>query len=153
MKIAIESSTSTEVTRERDLDEWDADDLRNSTDFIGIRVIEDEKEFFDLVTRFDIVPDREYYLVVGFYSTGDSFHVEEGVFELVELFETYEKARACGKKLKDHYEKESEGSVIIETETGDSYKFYPPWIGYFESLERVDIVNLRLVECPSSSVG
>lgn len=151
MRISIKHSTYTSVTRERNSDdEWDADDLSHSTHFVGIQIVEDEKKFFDLVTRFDVVAGRDYYLVVGFYSTGDSFHTETGVFELVELFETYEKAQACEKKLEAHYKdkskRKSKRSVIIETETGDSYEFSPPWLGYFESLDLVDVITLRLVE-------
>lgn len=46
--MSIKSSTYTSVTRERNSDdEWDADDLSNSTHFIGIQIVEDEKKFFD----------------------------------------------------------------------------------------------------------
>jgi hypothetical protein len=57
---------------------------------------------------------EQYYLVYAVYSTGDSFHHEEGCVAFVDLFKTAEKAEACAKAINDHY---------LLTDNGDQYPY------------------------------
>ena len=102
-KIKVIDQFYTETTRDADPeDEWSAEDTSTSHYIEGIEISE---KYFDLVVPFEVLPDKIYYLVVGNYSRGDSFHQEEGCIEFIDLYESVEKAKACVSALKEHMEK------------------------------------------------
>ncbi len=143
----------TDVTREADPDdEWDADNLAHSTDVLGLQEVADDK-YFDIAIPFKLEKDTHYFLVMGVYSTGDSFHNETGVIEYVDVFCTLRAAQTCKTALEQndkHFRRddityEDSLSCKLIRDDNSTYDFYVPWTGYFEYLEYVDIVEVYLV--------
>lgn len=130
-----------QITRERDEDdEWDQDDTYTETDILGVC---ESNDYFDISVPFNLHHDQTYFLVIISYSTGDSFHREEGIIEYVDLYETKEKAKQCLNTL----EAQSNNKHIpLIRENGMTYRFTPPWLGYFESLESMRIVEVKKVD-------
>lgn len=93
--------------------------------------------YYDVHVGFEPVKDRDYYLVFGIYSSGDSFGRETGKVAFIELFEDESKAHEFVKLIG----KTSEYSVKF-----DDVTYYIPWVGHFESLEVCDVKRVRLSE-------
>ena len=141
-----------DVTREADSDEeYDADDLAHIVDVIGLQEVKDD-EYFDIAIPFKLEKDTPYCLVMGVYSTGDSFHQETGVVEYVDVFRTLRAAQTCKDTLEQHDKQyqtdkityEDSLSVKLIRDDNSTYDFYVPWTGYFETLEYVEIVGVYL---------
>ena len=155
MKITVVDNSYSQITRERDpSDRWDADDTATYHNIEGIR-ISDKKGFFDLQTTFPVVKGQYYYLVYGIYSTGNSFSHHEGNIEYVDLYFYECLAIRCRTLLEWHYDRAKEDhslkaedrfSVEIPTGTGSWRTFGVPWIGYFERLTALEILEVKLLE-------
>ena len=90
MHIKIIDLSHCETTREADpLNEWDGDDIYTSHNIQGFTVLD---SYHDLPVSFSIEDKRKYYLLYVLYSTGDSFHHEEGCIEYISLYQTLEEA-------------------------------------------------------------
>lgn len=103
------------------------------------------------------------------YNTGDTFHTEEGVEDLLEMnWDDLEVAKANLERIKEHYEQYKRGTIYsnkrnkdvygenrqkdwfvasyplycinLYTDDGKPWQIYAPWCGYFESLNYVEIV-------------
>jgi len=128
----------TEVTRHADPDErWDGDDLSTDHSIEGFNLR--KESYGDLEVGFEPDFDKTYFLLYGIYSTGDSFHHEEGRIEFVDLYEDGEVAWENYRRL----EASNEYTVTLKHETGKEYGFYVPWRGYFESLTSLDVLGIR----------
>jgi len=125
------------VTRHADPDErWDGDDLSMDHSIEGFNLVEG---YGDLEVGFEPDFDKTYFLLYGIYSTGDSFHHEEGRIEFVDLYEDREVAWENYRRL----EKSNEYTVTLKHESGKEYGFYVPWRGYFENLSSLDVLAVR----------
>lgn len=93
-KIEVEADIHGYVTRHGDReDRWDRDDTAQDVSITGIKIV-DEKGYGDLEVNYVVDPNKEYYLVLVNYDTGDSFGRDEGQVCYVDLFESKEKAQA-----------------------------------------------------------
>ena len=73
MNIRIINKCHTYATRQSDPDDsWDQDDNDTSHNIVGIEIAPDSG-YYDISVPFDIERGKEYFLVYGIYSTGDSF--------------------------------------------------------------------------------
>jgi hypothetical protein len=163
-QIDVVSKTYTDVTRERVPDErWDADDLAHHTSIYGVRSTEikdREAVYGDMVTPFEVVDGEDYYLVYVTYSTGDSFHNENGCVNYIDLFKTRAKAEACAKAIEEHYKLSdnatrwnakkvkppkgySEWTLTYLNEEGKEVSTHVSWAGYFERLEYVTVESVH----------
>lgn len=107
-----------------------------------------------------------------YYKTGDSFgsHDEEEILEFE--WNDIEKAREALKRIKEHYnwycslhsykedkpvpkwwykpnhidEYSARSILFLEMDHGEEVQFWPPWIGYFESLYSAEIVLDEKIE-------
>lgn len=99
-----------------------------------------------------------YFLLMATYQTGDTFQSSSGNEEIIFLYKDAAKAKEALDILKEHakvYEELhgwsskkkikpdwfSEYSVEIPANEG-VFKFSPPWNGYFERLEGIEIKTL-----------
>lgn len=140
IKLVIDQSTETTVTREATEDRWDADDLQHSTTIHGFRVVTTKDGYFDFVVA---EPLRDsYYLVCVEYSTGDSFHHETGRMALVALLETREGADTVIDAIRRH-PKNYSFTVAVE---GQSLTISTEWVGYFERIEAVYATEVSRTE-------
>lgn len=146
--VIVVNKSYTEVTRESDPDDrWDADDTYTSNNIVGIKFSEGYSDLNAI--PFEILPDKDYYLLYVIYSTGDSFSHHEGQIDYVELYEDRSLAEASAKMIEDDYKewrkKENKWNVEILNSRGEMFQFYCPWKGYFERLTSVEVENVRLI--------
>lgn len=149
--IRVLKDSYTEVTREADPDdELDQDSTFTTTVFHGLSVVKRD-EYSDLAVSFDLEEGKDYFLVVASYTGGDSFSEDEGIIKFIDLYVDEEKAKETVKVLLDHFEQYDEDTcysvspVTLTREEGELYPFWPPWCGYFERLEEISIVPLKLI--------
>jgi hypothetical protein len=147
------------VTREADHnDEWDADDISYTHSVMGIRTV--EEGYSDVTVPFEVVEGKEYYLVYVTYSTGDSFHHEEGCVRYIDLFESFDKANALAKAIETHYSFSDneqrwadkkvkppkgykEWTLSYKNEADQEIETHVSWAGYFERMSNVTVERVR----------
>ncbi len=141
----VHSGITCEVTRERDPNsEWDADDLAYSYDIS--RIESSGNEWGDFYLDIEPTIGEYFFLVYVTYSTGDSFHHEEGRIELVGLLKNQPDAET----LAEHIRK-SDGSLTryqVRLPSGETVEYYNgAWTGYFERLTSVDVMSIPFSYC------
>jgi len=147
--IRVIDESQTFVTEHADeSDDWDRDNTMTTHYIRGIQIVE-EKGYKDLEVPFEVVRDKDYYLLYVLYGTGDSFGHDDGNIELIGLYQTHEAAEKNAKAIRAHYEAQrnnysSSGLLYLTTESGNKFELWPPWIGYFESLEDIVVKSVRL---------
>jgi hypothetical protein len=101
-----------------------------------------EKGYRDISVGFDVVPGQNYWLLWADYDTGDSFGRDGNKVEFIDLFQSPDRAAAAAKELEDV----RDFSAKYTREDGTKIKMYIPWVGYFESLNSL---NITMVGCVS----
>lgn len=100
-----------------------------------------EGKYGDIGVPFKVVEGETYYLLWASYNTGDSFSHQEGLVCFIDLFQSKEvaeeNAKRCTAKLEEY-------SVCIKLDDGREYKMHAPWEGYFESLNFIEVLPLKL---------
>ena len=147
-KILVMNTKYHEVTSESDDDnEWAQDSYSIDNNIQGIQKSE---KYFDLDVPFEVNKNELYFLVVGYYSTGNSFHQVTGEIEYVDLYKTEDLAYKCQETLEEHYNKKDNDSesytCTLIRENGTKYQFYVPWIGCFERLEHIDVLMVKVID-------
>lgn len=131
-------------------DSWDRANTSTDHNIVGFRAaLESEGKYYDLAVAFEPDFKTTYYVLYAVYSTGDSFGQDDG--HSVEFIGFY---------TKDQLDIANENMRRIETQTrsrdSDSYSITlrapsgvrsfeqtTPWVGYFESLDYVDIASIE----------
>lgn len=136
-----------EVTREAKHRRFDADDIAHNWEIEGFELV-GEKDGWDFILT--EAPKTNWYLIVATYSTGDSFHHEEGMISLVSFVKYQSDAEEILKAIEEDYK--------LYQEKGD-YEYRPlkvllpmadrveeiytgTWKGYFERLQSVEVKPL-----------
>mgnify|MGYP001767213161 CR=1 FL=1 len=147
--ISVVNDSYTEVTRKADPDDnLVANDTYTNNNIIGIKI---DSKYYDInAIPFEILPDKDYYLLYVIYSTGDSFSHHEGRIDYVELYDDESLAEKSAKMIEDDYKdwrkKEDKWNVNILNSSGKIFQFYCPWKGHFEGLTSVEVENVRLIK-------
>lgn len=162
--VVVHYEANTWVSRNRDeSDQWDNDDTVTDTTVLGVETEKEQRErqiYADIAVPFEVISGKDYYLVYVTYSTGDSFHHEEGSVNFIELFETREKAEQLAKLIEEHYsfsdneqrwneqkKKPPKGysqfNLIYHNEEGREMSLHVGWTGYFERLTSVTVEKVR----------
>ena len=130
ISVDVHVETTTTVTR-KGSGEWDGDDLERFNTIEGWYHCESGPYTID--------PDKKVYAVYMTYSTGDSFHHEDGVMEVMMLNHDLEVAKKNVQAIFDASETGNEKSYIkLLSDDGTVVKLSNPAAGYFEHLETVD---------------
>lgn len=86
-----------------------------------------------------VEPGETVFALVAVYSTGDSFGRHEGArLEFVDVFRNEEAAEAARKIL----DTEQDRMLEYRNDLGQVISFHPPWSGYFESLDHIQVHEL-----------
>ena len=130
-------------------DEWDRGDTMTDWSFDEIyfgKSYKDQKSHDDL----SIVISNEDYnnknlkVVIAIWSSGDSFgHDENGSAEIMSVHKTLDEAEKASDIIRNSSSSYFDDKTPIGgADLGNGYKLpgYIPWDGYFESLEKVEIV-------------
>jgi hypothetical protein len=151
--IKIQYSCHTEITREATEDEWDADDSRHTYSFEGTFSLSDNNLSFDFILNTPPEMDKDYYLVYVTYSTGDTFHHEEGCMCMVEFLDNCEDAVALRNALKKDYDAYDSNEyspraysfeMTLPKSGREIHVSTGTWKGYFESMDSINIQSMRL---------
>lgn len=145
-----------EVTQEADPnDEWSADSTHTYNDVRGFQIsIDGKRGYKDLDVKFDIDEDNTYYLLCVIYSTGDSFSNHGGQIDYIELYQDKGMADEAAKKIETDYKvykkhsntNRADYSVTIKNNEDNDFKMSCTWKGYFESLESVEVIPVKLIK-------
>ena len=130
----------TQVTRERDPnDKWDADDTITDNSVDGIEIGEDYHRLY----LEDAKVGEIVHLIYAVYSTGDSFHCARGYgFDPILVQRNRDLAVKNAKILKSIRKEDGWGqSVELALDNGTTFKYSPPWLGYFEDLDYVEVAS------------
>ena len=132
-----------------------------------------EDDYYSLTIPFEILPDVDYYLLSVNYTTGDSFGVYPEQRAFIDLYKSYEDAEAMKNQIQTHYDFYSynpanpdscsntglqgkrrrqivkqllgeENSIRLKNGMGVFYNMFVMWYGYFEALDGIEIIKLRL---------
>lgn len=138
MKLYLSTSSHTIQTRETYSDDsWDRGDTETSWHFGGISLEKPvgEYEYIEVDDDFDVTGN--IYLVLAVWSTGDSFGHDAGycceIFAAYNIREDAEKAETLLSTATNAFKK-------VHLPNGYEVSFVP-WIGYFESLDYITIVE------------
>ena len=145
----VESHSYCTITRAADPDEnYDRDDTDMGGTAEGLKMCTDQEA--SLVVPFEPVEGETLYLVWCTRSTGDSFGQDSGIFEALCAFRTPWRAQnACAMihahaKLAAHDRMDTPYSVSFYNETGLPELCSTDWIGYFESLESIQVSSFTV---------
>lgn len=154
--VRVLADQHTSVTEAADpKDEWSADSTASEVYIKGIEVLS-ENEYFDLVVPFDVMPNKEYYLVFVNYDTGDSFSHHSGQICYLDLFQSKELAHDLAKKIQENakepydYSTAKKGqrlpnSVAYKWDNGQEVDCYAAtWKGYFERFNHVSVESVTV---------
>jgi hypothetical protein len=122
--------------------------INRESDYIFLEKLQTEGSYFDLVVPFEVEPEKTYYLVYAEYTTGDSFGSTSGHICWIDLFATELKANdAMDAALADPPDGatwESRYSFKYTDEAGNESTGSRPWVGYFEHLDKMEVLAVRL---------
>lgn len=91
-----------------------------------------------------------YHLLYAVYSTGDSFGTDYGrCFEVIGVYKDREVAEENLKRLENgpprKYGEYAEPTVELKLEgSNKAQRYYRPWMGYFERLDRLELESFVL---------
>ncbi len=128
---------------DRDLDSdntWDRLNEYYSHEIHGFNIV-NERQSRDFCINYKPVPHKPYYLLYAVYSTGDSFHREEGLHEYLDLYENREDAEKAKKEI---FDQRKSSSITYTSSCGKELTFGSPWYGYFDFLDSTEIEEVRL---------
>jgi hypothetical protein len=141
ISIDVSIDGHTTVTREATEDQWDADDLAHSYHIDGWYITERGPYRID--------PEKPVYAVYVNYSTGDSFHRETGLMEVMMVNQNPEMAKRNVEQL-EAADKSQSYSVDLFLDDGSTFKQSACFTGYFESLEYAGYEQISAVSKPKS---
>lgn len=127
-------------------DRWDRDNTSTDHELRGVHLSKDKS--YDLFYDGDLSVGDTIYIVYAIYSTGDSFgHDDKAEIEFITAHKNKDVAyhnmamtKSCNKNndrkgIRINYD----SHVMLAFDTGQTFKFVPPWNNYFEHLDKVDV--------------
>ena len=167
------AGSETVNTREPGDDGWDRGDTSTSWWVEDVDFTTQEGSGYGehfIVPKFDLVfpllQSKEFYILYGIYSTGDSFgHDDRKYLEVIEVYQELCDAEQAERQLQDHYRLAREGryggygsgstkkerpkdfndySCEIIGGDGKLFTCHTPWVGYFDSLDDLCIHSFTI---------
>ncbi len=134
-------------------DSWSADSTHTDHNIVGFKFAK-ENFLTEIKVPFEILPNKDYYLVYALYTTGDSFSNHSGNMEYIDLYDNEDLANEVVKTIELDYKiygkrKDSSFdnySVVIKNNMGNEFKMSCPWKGYFERLDSIEAKSIRLCQ-------
>ena len=138
LHLHLEVSSETHVSRERNPDdEWDADDTDTSWTVYGVTIKETDGPH--ALPAGDIKAGDTVYVTYAVYSTGDTFHRDNG--EYLEVL-SFNQIRDFAEQNRNSAA--SKGDLIVKFDNGNTIHRHRPWDGYFESLDYVNVQAFKV---------
>lgn len=145
--VYVEDMVHCWVTEEGDPDDsWSRDSTNECHDIRGIRLRSWLNACDSVPTAVEPERGRDYYLLVVYYDTGDSFGRDEGKVEFFELYESRELADENARRLNEGAQK-GESSVTLKSPSGEEYQQSTLcWTGYFETYNGAEVRVVRRLD-------
>ena len=139
--IRLDDRSRTTIIRSADPDkQWDGDDTSTDVCIGDTFTVVKRNQYYDLTVAGNPEAGEIFYLLIVIYSTGDSFSHHSGHVEYVGLYRDENTAWENLRRINDNA---NPLMLLDETEDGiEEYQIHPPWIGYFESIENVDVCQV-----------
>lgn len=103
-----------------------------------------ESQYYDEVVLYEPEKGTTYYVLYAIYSTGDSFgHDEAGGIEYYGFYREDQLDVAKENKRRLNAAQEGAEAKIIMPDGSKEHNVYVPWLGYFESLDDLDIAPVE----------
>jgi hypothetical protein len=153
--IGVDARADTEETSTPDPnDRWDRASTSTTWDIRGLKLIDKEgSHYFNYRETVDVNFEPEkgkiYHLLYAVYSTGDSFgHDDSACFEAIGVYQDRKIAEENEKRLREGKptvtEKWGTRVVLLMEGMDKGHEYHPPWNGYFESLNRLEVESFVL---------
>jgi hypothetical protein len=98
------------------------------------------KKGTEVPVSFVPVDGKTYYAVIAIYSTGDSFGRDEASnYEVLDIYETEDSADDAIKSLTVDV---NGNKMTFTMSNGATVTNYCPWVGYFQSLDTIEVYPL-----------
>lgn len=108
------------------------------------RIAEQVDDYPDVTTTLDLPKNSTAFVVWVRWSSGDSFgHHKNGYAEVIGIFADYRVAQELQRAIET--EKCEDYHFKATTSDGQTHSCCPSWIGYFDSLEAVEIDPVTIV--------
>lgn len=131
------------VTREATSDEWDRDSTDGRTWVETVSLTKPDSWHREtLAVPFKVTAGMDVFAVTAHYSTGDTFGRDGGKMELIDVFLDQEAAAACRKAAGTCGEDSMSFKYVRQN--GVEIQQSAPWIGYFESLDSVEVTQFTV---------
>lgn len=119
-------------------DEWDSGDTAAD---ISIQGVEFAERYFDVALPQEYDASKPLFLLFANFDTGDSFGRQCNKFEAVDIFQDRARAEAAGSALMES----PEGGASYVRDDGTTIQYSCPWHGYFESLNYLELEEVRIL--------
>ncbi len=150
--LRVRRASGSEVTRERDPEDSFSGEDVSCWSGAADALVATGAQKAEIAVPFEPEDGEELFLVSLTYSTGDSFSHTSGIREEVAAYRTEAKARRAEAMIRAHYEREGGGwryaPLALEAEDGSLQSVGVSWIGYFESLESVEVERCKVENQP-----
>ncbi len=148
--LRIEDEQLRRETSEPDPDDrWDRASTQTDHSIVGFNAApETEEKYYDLVIPYEPQYNEEYFLLYAVYSTGDSFGHDEGAgIEYIGFYREnqLDVAQENQRNIEQHLRSKDDDSYSLKLKSPEGKEFdqHAPWVGYFESLDLVEIVSIE----------
>jgi hypothetical protein len=149
LKIVASADTETWTTRKRDpSDSWDNGDTAGRVTNVRAFVDRSSNSYYgdSAVRELDVQIGDTVYAVVADYESGDTFGRSGGHAQVLDVFATLEEAEALVKAALAVPADDTSYSRYGFTHNGKDYS--RSWVGYFESLQSMDIWDVQVRQNP-----
>lgn len=139
-EVFINVRSSSSITRWADRnDDWDRDDTYTDHTINGISLSQGNSFSYEsMMACFRPTPGEVYYLVYANYDTGDTFGRDQGNIDFVDLYTDETLAWDMARML-EREAKEGQWVYNVTMQNGNTYKYYAPYVGYFDNLNYVRV--------------
>lgn len=148
--IEVLTDSYCDVTREADEnDSWSRESTSTHWTVEGLKLAQNDN-YGTVAVAFKPVKGEIYHLLYAVYSTGDSFGHDEGRnFEAIGVYKDRKVAEENEKRLTSAPKKGANWddqfkAIVLKTEGLGEHKYSRPWVGYFESLDRLEVESFVL---------
>jgi hypothetical protein len=144
----IDETYTTDTSEPDPNDSWDRASTSTDHSIVGFQAApEKDNKYYDLVVPFEPLFEKDYFLLYAVYSTGDSFGRDDG--QGIEFIGFYREeqvgiAQENQRKIETHLRSQNDSySIKLKSPEGKPFDQTTPWVGYFESLDLVEIVRIE----------
>ena len=118
-------------------DKWSRESTSTENTIRGIKLVK-PKDYWDVIADFDVTKE-DTWLLFAEYESGDSFGYDSGNIEFIGLYNDFELAVKQAKIITKNSNKHS---VKLTANNGKPYEVCCPWVGYFERLQNVEVMQV-----------